>query len=127
MICCGGLRRGVVGEMTVAAEDALFEAPGAADAILQHLDIVIGLEHQGMGGADAFEDQFGDVAQVGQETDIHRGGAQRKPTGSWASCGMANVSTRMSPTSKLAPVGRRRQSSRVWSWALDRFVVGRLQ
>ena len=38
----------------------------------------------------------------------------RKPTGSWASCGMLNVSTRMSPTSKLAPVVKSRQASRVW-------------
>jgi hypothetical protein len=77
----GGLRRGVIGKVSVAAEDALFEAPGSADAILEHFDIVIGFEHQGMGGADAFEDQFGDVSQVGEEADIHPVGAQEESDG----------------------------------------------
>ena len=37
----GGFGGGFVGEMTVAAKDALFEAPGTMRAILQHLDVVI--------------------------------------------------------------------------------------
>ncbi len=45
---------------------------------LQHLQVVIGFQHQHVGGADAFEDQFGGVAEVGQKADVPAGRAQQK-------------------------------------------------
>ena len=67
---------GFVGEMTVAAEDSLLEAPWAAGAFLQHFHVVIGFEYERVGGADTVDDEFGDVAEVGGETDFGSVGAQ---------------------------------------------------
>ena len=85
-------------------------AHDAARTILQHLHVVIGFEHEHVRGADAFEHQLGDVAEVGGKTDIAGGGAQKKPTGSCASCGMEKVSTSKSSNSKRSPVSNSRQS-----------------
>ena len=74
----GGISGGFVREVAMPAQDALLEAPGAARAILEHLDVVVGLQHQGMGGADPFEHQPGGVAKVGQETDVAGAGAQQE-------------------------------------------------
>ena len=109
----GGIRGGFVREMAVPAQDALLQAPGTVGTILQHLHVVICLQHERVGRADAFEHQPRGVAEVRQETNVPAPVRSRKPTGSWASCGMLNVSTMMSPTSKLAPVSKSRQASRV--------------
>lgn len=74
----GGFGGGEVGEVAVAAEDALLEAPGAAGAVLQHFDVVIGFEDEDVGGANAFEDEFGGVAEIGGEADVAGRGAQEK-------------------------------------------------
>ena len=74
----GGISGGLVREMAVPAQDALLEAPGAAGAILQHFDVVVGLQHQRMGGADPFEHQARGVAEVGQEADVAGAGAEQE-------------------------------------------------
>lgn len=74
----GGFGGGFVGQMAVAAEDALLEAPRAARTILQHLHVMVGFEDEDVRGADAVEHQLGDVAEVGGKTEIAGGGAQQK-------------------------------------------------
>ena len=66
----GDVRGGVVGEMAVAAEDALLDAPRALGVVLEQFEVVVGFEDKGVGGADAFEDELGGVPQVGQEADV---------------------------------------------------------
>ena len=75
----GGFRGGFIGEMTVAAEDALFQTPGAAWTVLKHLHIVIGLQYQHIRGTRAFDHQFGHVAEVGDEPDVAGRGVNQKP------------------------------------------------
>ena len=74
----GDLRGGVVREMAVAAEDALLHAPRTLGVVLQKFEVVIGFEDQGVRRADAFEDELGGVAEVGQEADVSRRGMQEK-------------------------------------------------
>ena len=75
---CEGIGGGFVGEVAVPSQDALFEAPRPAGAVLQHLDVVVGFQYQGVGGADPFEHQAGGVAQVRQEPEVAGAGAQEK-------------------------------------------------
>lgn len=77
----GGFGGGFVGEMAVAAKDALLERPGTAGRILQHLHVMIGFQHQNVCGPRAFNDQFGYMSQVGNEPDIAAGGVNQKTDG----------------------------------------------
>ena len=63
--------------MAVTAENALLEAPRPAGAILQHLHVVIGFEHEHVRRADAFDDQFRHVPKVGDEGYVADRGAQQ--------------------------------------------------
>ena len=65
-----GIGGGFVGEMSVAAKDALLEAPRSARAILQHFYVVIGFEDERVGRAHAFEHELGRVAEISQEPDV---------------------------------------------------------
>ena len=65
----------------------IFGAPLAIEALLafflestflQHFYVVVGFQHQHVRGADAFQHQFGDVAEVGGKTDVATGGAQNE-------------------------------------------------
>ena len=76
-----GIGRSVVGEMSVPAQDALLQAPRSAGVFLQQFHIVIGFQQEHIGGADAFDDQFGRVAEVGEETNVARRGAQQESDG----------------------------------------------
>ncbi len=60
------------------AQDALLKAPWPRGAILEHFDIVVRLQHEGMGGSDPFEHQARRVAKVGQEPDVPGGGAKEE-------------------------------------------------
>lgn len=77
----GGLGGGLVREMAVTAEDALLQAPRAMDTILQHFHVMIGFEHENVCGARALDDEPGHVAEVGDETDVTRGGVKQKANG----------------------------------------------
>ncbi len=77
----GGFGGGKVGKMAVASEDALLEAPGATRAILEHLDVVIGFEHEDVGAAEAVEDEFGHMAKIGGKTDVAGDGADQVADG----------------------------------------------
>jgi len=68
-----------VGKMAVAAEDALLDAPGAFGVVLQQFEVMVGFEQQHVRGAHAFDDEFGRVAEVGQEADVAVAGAEQKP------------------------------------------------
>jgi hypothetical protein len=59
----------VVREVAVAAHYALFHGPGIR-ADLQHIEIVIGLEHQYLRAAQMELDGIGKIAEVGDETDF---------------------------------------------------------
>src|ERR1039458_6976921 len=67
--------------MAMASENALLEAPRAARTILQHLHVVIGFKHEDIRRADALDDQFCHVTEVGDKTDVAGGGAQQKTDG----------------------------------------------
>jgi hypothetical protein len=76
-----GLGGGDVGDVTVPAKDALLQRPRTARAILQHFHVVIGFEYEDVRGADAFQNQFRDVAKVSCKTDVARGSADQKTDG----------------------------------------------
>ena len=71
----GGFGGGGVGKMAVASEDALFQRPRPARTFLQHFHVVIGFEDEHVRGANAFEHELGNVAEVGDKADI----AARRP------------------------------------------------
>ena len=57
---------GVIRKMAGAAENALLDDPGIR-ADLEHVQIVIGFEDQAIGAAQMHFDQFGHVAEVGDD------------------------------------------------------------
>ena len=67
-----------VGKMTVTAGDALFQTPGAARIVLKHFQIVIGFEDEDVGSADAFANEAGGMAEIGQETDFMSASVQHE-------------------------------------------------
>ena len=75
----GRIRRGIVREVSMPAQDSLLEAPRPARAILQHFDIVVGFQHQGVGGPDSIQHQTIDVPKIGEKPKITRRRAQEKP------------------------------------------------
>ncbi len=72
---------GFVREMAMATKDTLFQTPRPARTILQHLHVMIGFEDEGVRGARALDDEPGHVAEVGDETDVARGGVKQKANG----------------------------------------------
>jgi len=72
----GGLGGGGIGKMAVPSKDALFQRPGPARTILQHLHVVVGFEDEDVRGTDAFEHELGDMPEVGGKTDVAGGGAE---------------------------------------------------
>ena len=78
---CDGFGGGDVGDVAVAAEDALLQRPRTARTVLQHFHVVIGFEHEDVGGANAFGHELGDVAKVGGKTDVARTGAENVADG----------------------------------------------
>ena len=63
--------------MTGAAEDALFDDPGIG-ADLEHVEIVIGFEDQAIDIAEMDFDEFGHVAEVGDNGQFCAVGAEGK-------------------------------------------------
>lgn len=61
---------GFVGEMAVTAKDALLQCPRTMWAFLEHFDVVVGFEDEHVRGAEAVDDEFGDMAEIGGESDI---------------------------------------------------------
>jgi len=62
----------------VTAEDALLQRPRTTRTFLQHFHVVVGFKHEHVRGADAFEHELGDVAEIGGKTKIAGGGANQK-------------------------------------------------
>ena len=67
---------GIVGKMAVPAKNALLETPRAADGILQHFYVVIGLQDEDVCAPRALEHELGNVTEVGDETHIAGAGVQ---------------------------------------------------
>jgi hypothetical protein len=70
---------GLVREVAVTTEDPLFHAPRPAPIVLQELKIMIGLEHEDACLADSFDDEFGGMPKVGEESHVARGSVNEKP------------------------------------------------
>ena len=109
----------VVGEVPMAAADALFDRPRALRVVLQHLRAMVGLDHQHVGLADALPDVWRGVAEVGEPGEPAPGRrgrprpwVNRKATGSRASCGTAKLSTSRSRYRKRVPVSNNCQLGR---------------
>ena len=91
-----------VGKMPVPAKDALLQFPRAARAVLKHLHVVIGFENEDVCVADALDDEFRHVAEVGDDANVARDGAKKKSdrvlrvvrNGKSVHCHVANLKTR---------------------------------
>ena len=68
----------VVREVAVPAQDALLDAPGPFGVRLEQFQVMIGFEQQHVRDADAFDDEIRGVAEVSQETDVARAGANQE-------------------------------------------------
>jgi len=66
----GSVSGGFIGKVPVPAQDALFQTPWPMRTILQHFDVMIGFQHQGIGGADPLQDQFCGMTEVGKKTNV---------------------------------------------------------
>lgn len=77
----GGVGSGGITEVAVSAEDALFGGPRSAGIFLEEFEVVVGFEDEDVGGADALDDEFGGVAEVGEEADVAGGGAEEESDG----------------------------------------------
>jgi hypothetical protein len=77
----GDISRSVIGQMTVPTENALFQTPRATRIVLQHLHIVIRFKDENISGANAFDNQFGAVTEVGEKTNFASGRVQKKSDG----------------------------------------------
>ena len=75
----GSLRGGVVGQMTVPAQDALLHTPRSLRVILKELQVVIGLEDEDVGRPNPLDDELGCVAQISEEADVAGGRPQEEP------------------------------------------------
>jgi hypothetical protein len=71
---------GVIGEMAGAGEDALLDDPRVG-ANFEHVEIVIGFEHEAIGIAEMNFDEFGHVAKVGDESHFCAVGAESEADG----------------------------------------------
>ena len=64
---------GVVGEVAMTAHDALFQRPGPGGIFLKKLQVMVGFHDQHIHLADAFGDELGGVAEIGQHADGETG------------------------------------------------------
>lgn len=69
---------GLIGEVAMTAEDALFHTPGPASVILQEFEVVIGLEHEDPGRPDSLDDKFGGMPEIGEKPDVPGGRVDEK-------------------------------------------------
>src|SRR5207302_4113669 len=72
------VRSGGVREVAVAAEDPLLNGPGTARIFLQQFQIMVRFQNEDLRRPDPLDDQFGGMAEVGEETNISLDGAQEK-------------------------------------------------
>ena len=70
---------GVIGQMPVAAQDPLFDAPGATGVLLQEFEIVVRFEEQNICGAHPLKNQPGGVPEIGEKADVTRWSVDEKP------------------------------------------------
>ena len=64
--------------MSVPRLDALFHRPRAMCVVLQKFFVVIRLDHERLHLAQPFHDHFGDVTEVGDETETARAGVKHE-------------------------------------------------
>ena len=68
---------GMIGKMTCAGKYALLDYPGIR-TYLQHFQIVIGFKHQAIRIAEMYFDQFGHVAEIGDDGHLEATSAKRE-------------------------------------------------
>ena len=71
--------RGRVRQMTMPRLDSLFHRPRAMRVVLQKFFVVIGLDHERLHLAQAFNNQFGHVPKIGDEAEAARSGVKNEP------------------------------------------------
>jgi hypothetical protein len=76
-----GFGGGFVREMAVPAKNALLERPRTVWAILKHLHVVVGFEHEDVRGACAFDDQLRHVAKISDEPEVAGSSVKQKTDG----------------------------------------------
>ena len=70
----------LVGEVALAAEDALLEGPGARAAVDEIL-VVVGFENDELAAAEAFAGDGGGDAEIGGDAESRGAGGQDEPDG----------------------------------------------
>lgn len=75
---CRNLRRGIVRQMTVPAQDPLLRTPRAPGVLLKHLNVMIGLQDQHIRRANPFDNELGGVAKIRKEPNVPRQGPEKK-------------------------------------------------
>jgi len=68
---------GMIGKMAGAGKDALLDYPGIGTH-LEHFEIVIGFKHQAIRIAEMYFDQFGHVAEIGDDGHLDATSAKRE-------------------------------------------------
>jgi hypothetical protein len=77
----GNVGGGIVAEMAMPAEDALLEAPGSANVVLEELEIVVGFEEQHVSGSDSLERKFCGATEICEKPDVDEGCSDQEPHG----------------------------------------------
>lgn len=72
---------GLVGEVAVAGEDALFDGPGAFGVVLEEGFVVVGFDHEGVDALDGVDDLARGVAEVREDAEGGIGGGDDEPYG----------------------------------------------
>jgi hypothetical protein len=75
------LGSGLVGEVPVAREDALFDGPGAFGVVLEEGFVVVGFDHKGVDALDGVDDLARGVAEVGEDAEGGICGGDDEPYG----------------------------------------------
>ncbi len=75
------LRGGLVGEVPVAGEDALFDGPGAFGVVLEEGFVVVGFDHEGVDALDGVDDLARGVAEVREDAEGGVGGGDDESYG----------------------------------------------
>jgi hypothetical protein len=72
---------GLVREVAVAGEDALFNGPGAFGVVLEEGFVVVGFDHEGVDALDGVDDLARGVTEVGEDAEGGIGGGDDESHG----------------------------------------------
>lgn len=77
----GCIGRGLIGEVAVPPQDALFQAPGAVRAVLEHFHVVIGFQHQDVCLAHPFNHEFCHMPEIREKSNARAVDADEEADG----------------------------------------------